>query len=67
MPIQLSLLAENAPAIAIDSPWSQLPEQARSEVVELFAELLVSCARCASSVEEPAHESFEDTNNPHQP
>jgi len=65
MPVQLSLLAEKTPAL--DMPWSQLPEQARSEVVELFAELLVSCARCASSVEEAADESFEDTTNPRKP
>ena len=65
MPIQLSLLAEKASVL--DTPWSQLPEQARSEVVELFAELLVTCARRASSVEEAAHESLEDTADPRKP
>ena len=65
MPVQLSLLAEKVPAL--DTPWSQLPEQARSEVVDLFAELLVRCARCAPSVEEAAHESLESTTDPRKP
>jgi hypothetical protein len=65
MPVQLPLLSDRDQVAG--STWSQLPAQARAQVVELFSELLLKSARCASSLEEPANESLEDTSDSRQP